>query len=139
MKNLLLSDEKGRLDLDRIHGWLASSYWSPGIDRGLVERAVAGSHCLGAYSQERQVGFARMITDHTTFAWLADVWVDEHARGAGVARRMVGWFLESPDFASIGRIALATRDAHGVYEALGFDALAKPGNVMELRRPAPSR
>ena len=81
-----LSDDKARLDVARVHGWLASSYWSPGIERALVERAIAGSHCLGAYSQGEQVGYARMITDHATFAWLADVWVDERARGQGIPR-----------------------------------------------------
>jgi GNAT superfamily N-acetyltransferase len=139
MKDILLSDDKSRLDVDRIHQWLATSYWSPGIDRSLVERAVAGSHCIGAYSEEGQVGFARMVTDHATFAWLADVWVAEHARGEGLARRMVAWFLDSADFASIRRFALVTRDAHGVYEALGFGAPAEPGNILELRRPASSR
>ncbi len=110
-----LDDTRDRLDLDRIHGWLAGSYWSPGIERRVVERAIAGSHCLGAYRDGRQVGFARAITDHATFAWIADVWVDEAERGPGLGRKMVGWFLEHPDFAGIRRIALTTADAHGVY------------------------
>ena len=106
-----LDDDKARLDVARVHGWLASSYWSPGIERALVERAIAGSHCLGAYDQGEQVGYARMITDHATFAWLADVWVDERARGQGVARAMVKWFVDHPDFAGIRRMALVTADA----------------------------
>ena len=72
-----LDDVRERLDVGRVHGWLASSYWSPGIERALVERAIAGSHCLGAYRAGEQVGFARAITDHATFAWITDVWVDE--------------------------------------------------------------
>lgn len=130
-----LSDEKGRLDVARIHGWLASSYWSPGIARELVEKAIAGSHCLGAYLDGEQVGFARMITDHATFAWLADVWVDEAARGKGLGRTMVGWFLDHPDFRGLRRIALATADAHSVYQALGFHALKRPGRYMERLDP----
>ena len=125
------SDDKLRLDVPRIHGWLASSYWSPGILRALVERAIAGSHCLGTYDGGRQVGFARMVTDHATFAWLADVFVDEAARGQGLGRRMTRWFIEHPDFAGIRRFALVTRDAHTVYAAEGFAPLARPERYME--------
>ena len=123
------------LDVARIHGWLAASYWSPGIARATVERAIAGSHCLGAYRGGEQLGFARMITDHATFAWLADVWIDEAERGAGLGRRMVGWFIEHPDFADIRRTALVTADAHGVYAAQGFHALLRPERYMERLSP----
>jgi GNAT superfamily N-acetyltransferase len=134
---ITLSDDKARLDITRIHGWLANSYWSPGIERALVERAIAGSHCLGACDVDgAQVGFARMITDHATFAWLADVFVDGSARGQGVGRTMVGWFLDHPDFAGLRRIGLVTADAHGVYEALGFHALLRPDRYMERLSPA---
>ncbi|UIJ45475.1 GNAT family N-acetyltransferase [Sphingomonas cannabina] len=135
MTEIILSDDRARLDVDRIHGWLASSYWSPGIERSLVERAIAGSHCLGAYRGGEQVGFARMITDHATFAWLADVWVDEAARGLGIARRMVRWFLDHPDFATIRRTGLVTRDAHDVYAACGFTPLHRPDYFMERLAP----
>jgi len=131
-----LSDDKARLDVATVHGWLASSYWSPGIERSLVERAIAGSHCLGAYDGDAQVGFARMITDHATFAWLADVWIDEAVRGQGVGRRMVQWFLDHPCFAGIRRIGLTTADAHGVYAALGFTPLLRPERYMERLDPA---
>jgi GNAT superfamily N-acetyltransferase len=126
-----LSDDKARLQVDRIHGWLASSYWSPGIERWRVEKAIANSHCLGAYRDGEQVGYARAITDHATFAWIADVWVDEPARGQGLGRRMVQWFLDDPDIRDLRRIALATADAHGVYAALGFHALLRPDRYME--------
>lgn len=126
-----LSDDKTRLDVARVHGWLASSYWTPGIARALVDRCIAGSHCLGAYRDGVQIGFARMISDHASFAWLADVWVEEGARGQGLGRRMVQWFLDHPDFAGIRRTALVTRDAHGVYAALGFHAPLRPDRYME--------
>jgi len=129
------SDDKARLDVARIHGWLASSYWSPGIARDLVERAIAGSHILGAYRDGEQIGYARMITDHATFAWLADVWVDESVRGQGIGRAMVRWFLDHPDFAGIRRIGLTTADAHGVYAAMGFTALNRPDRYMERLAP----
>jgi len=127
-----LSDEASRLDIARIHGWLASSYWTPGIERAQVERQIAGSHCLGAYLADgTQVGFARVISDRASFAWLADVWVDESVRGQGLGRRMVGWFLDSPDYADIRRFMLATKDAHGVYARLGFTPLVRPDRLME--------
>jgi GNAT superfamily N-acetyltransferase len=130
-----LSDDRALLEVDRVHGWLASSYWSPGIARAVVERAIAGSHCLGAYRDGQQIGFARMITDHATFAWLADVWIDESVRGEGLGRRMVQWFLDHPDFAGLRRIGLVTRDAHGVYAALSFHAPLRPQNYMERLAP----
>jgi GNAT superfamily N-acetyltransferase len=130
-----LSDDKARLQVDRIHDWLASSYWTPGIARDLVERCIAGSHCLGAYCDGEQVGYARMITDHASFAWLADVWVEESVRGQGLGRRMVQWFLDRPDYAGIRRTALVTRDAHGVYAALGFHTPLRPDRYMERLAP----
>jgi len=131
VSEILLSDDKGLLQVDRIHGWLAGSYWSPGIERGLVERAIAGSHCLGAYRGAAQVGFARMITEHATFAWLADVWVTEEVRGQGICRRMVQWFLDDSRFAGLRRMGLVTRDAHDVYAKLGFHAPLQPELYME--------
>ena len=132
---IALSDDQARLDVARVHGWLTGSYWSPGIARDVVERAIAGSHCLGAYDDGEQVGFARAITDHATFAWIADVWVDDAARGQGLGRRMVGWFVDHPRFAGIRRIGLVTADAHGVYAALGFHALLRPDRYMERLSP----
>lgn len=126
-----LDDDKARLDVARVHGWLTGSYWTPGIDRAAVERQIAGSHCLGTYDGSGQVGFARVISDRASFAYLADVWVDEGARGHGVARQMVGWFLDHPEYATVRRFSLVTADAHGVYEGLGFHALLKPERHME--------
>ncbi len=130
-----LDDNPARLDLGRIHSWLTASYWSPGIERELVERAIAGSHPLGAYREGEQVGFVRAITDHATFAWIADVWVDEACRGQGLGQRMVGWFVEHPRFAGIRRIGLVTADAHGVYAKQGFTPLLRPDRFMERLAP----
>ena len=130
-----LSEDPALLQFDRVHAWLASSYWSPGIGRALVERAAAGSHCLGAYRDGAQLGYARAISDKATFAWIADVWIDADARGQGLGRRMVRWFLEHPDYAGIRRFALVTGDAHGVYAALGFHAPLRPERYMERLDP----
>ena len=125
------SDDPARLDVAQIHAWLTTSYWTPGITRDAVERQIAGSHCLGAYDGARQVGFARVISDRASFAWLADVWVDDDARGRGIGRQLVGWFLDHPDYADVRRFALFTADAHGVYEKLDFHAPLRPERYME--------
>jgi GNAT superfamily N-acetyltransferase len=130
-----LDDNPARLDLARVHGWLAASYWSPGIERDLLDRAIAGSHPLGAYRDGEQVGFARAITDHATFAWLADVWVAEQCRGQGLGQRLVSWFVEHPRFAGIRRFGLVTADAHAVYAKQGFTALNRPDRYMERLSP----
>ena len=130
-----LSDDPARLDVPLIHAWLASSYWTPGIDRDQLERQIAGSHCLGAYDGAAQIGFARAISDRASFAWIADVWVAEGARGQGIGRRLVGWFLAHPDYAAVRRFALVTADAHGVYAELGFHAPLRPERYMERLSP----
>ena len=129
---ITLSDDPARIDLDRVHGWLTDSYWTPGITRERVAKQNAASHCLGAYHAEHgQVGFARVISDRASFAWLCDVWVDQAARGHGIARSMVRWFLDHPDYATVRRFALSTADAHGVYAELGFHPARQPERYME--------
>jgi GNAT superfamily N-acetyltransferase len=126
------SDDPALIDLDRVHGWLTSSYWTPGITLDRVARQNAGSHCLGAYHEVfGQVGFARVISDKASFAWIADVWVDGTVRGQGIGRRLVTWFLDHPDYATVRRFALVTADAHGVYEGVGFHAPTRPERYME--------
>ena len=116
---ITLDDDPAAIGLDRVHGWLTSSYWTPGIVRDRVAKQNAGSHCLGAYHpQLGQVGFARTISDKASFAWIADVWVDTSVRGQGLGRRLVSWFLDHPDYATVRRFALVTVDAHGVYLSL---------------------
>ena len=131
-----LSDDKARLQVDIVQAWLTTSYWSPGISREQVRRSIDGLHCLGAYDDTgAQLAFARAITDHSTLAWLADIWVDAAGRGQGLGRRMVQWFIDHPDFATVRRFVLVTRDAHGVYVENGFEALARSDRYMERLSP----
>lgn len=126
-----LSDDPALIDFDRVHPWLASSYWSPGVSRELVEKAFSRSDLvLGAYLDGLQVGVLRVISDGTTFGWICDVWVDETARKRGLAKALVRFALEHPDFKGLRRWTLATRDAHEVYEACGFHLLDMPGKWM---------
>jgi GNAT superfamily N-acetyltransferase len=127
------SFDPARLDLDVIHGFLTTSYWSKGIPRDTVARAIAGSMCIGAYDADgRQVGFARLVTDRATFAWLADVFVLEGGRGQGIGRAMVQAFMDHPELQGLRRWALVTLDAHGVYRKLGWAPPAFPERFLEI-------
>ena len=125
-----ISTDVARLDLHFIHAFLSgSSYWARGRSRELVERSVRGSLCFGAYARERQLGFARVVTDRATFAWLCDVFVDPAHRGVGVGKRLVEAVVAHPELSALRRIVLATRDAHGLYERSGgFAPLANPAD-----------
>ncbi|HVK58807.1 MAG TPA: GNAT family N-acetyltransferase [Candidatus Kapabacteria bacterium] len=119
-----------RVDWARVHSWLASSYWTPGIPLERVKRAAENSALvLSGFKDFEQVAFLRVVSDRTRFAYLCDVWVDEAHRGKGLARKMVQTAMNHPDFNTCNWL-LATRDAHGVYAALGFTPLANPGLFM---------
>ena len=124
-------------DIDALHGLLAQSYWSPGIPRETVSRACANSLCAIARENGVLVGFARVVTDRATFAWLCDVIVAPTHRGRGFGRSLVAALRAHPDLQGLRRWLLATRDAHGVYAPLGFAALAAPERMMEARLTAP--
>ena len=130
-----ISFDTEALDLDTIHGFLTTSYWSPGIPRETVARAIAGSLCVGAYRERRQIGFARVVSDRATFAYLADVFVLDEARGEGIGRAMVRALMEHPELQGLRRWFLATLDAHGVYEALGWQPVAHPERLLEITVP----
>jgi GNAT superfamily N-acetyltransferase len=134
---ITLSADAARLDLATVHHWLATqSHWARGIAPDTVQRAFAHSLCIGAYAGARQVGVARAVTDYATFAYVCDVFVDESWRGHGIARRMVEYLLHHPRLTGLRRFVLRSRDARGLYERLGFDALPVPELWME--RPAPA-
>ncbi|MGH8777183.1 MAG: GNAT family N-acetyltransferase [Jiangellaceae bacterium] len=129
------SDDPRRLDLDVVHGYLTTSYWSPGVTRTTMERAVRGSLPMGLYAPDgTQAGFARAVTDRATFGWLADVFVLPDHRARGLSRFLVTALLEHPDLTGLRRWMLATADAHGVYEPLGFAPLDDPSRWM-TRQP----
>jgi len=132
-----ISTDPRRLQLAAIHAYLTRSYWSPGIPEDVVARAIANSLCFGLYvaGTGTQVGFARVITDKSSFAYLADVYVLEEHRGQGLSKRLVQAVLAHPELQGMRRFLLATRDAHGLYEQFGFKAPARPDNFMEIRTP----
>lgn len=124
------STDSGEVDWARVHSWLASSYWTPGIVLERIKRAAENSALvLSAFQNEVQVAFLRVVSDRTRFAYLCDVWVDAPHRGRGLARHMVQAALNHPDFANCSWL-LATQDAHGVYAKLGFTPLPNPERFM---------
>ncbi len=130
-----VSTDPTRLDLDAVHAFLTEAYWSPGVPLATVRRAIENSVCVGAYIDGRQIGFARMVTDKATFAYLADVYVLEEHRGNGLAGRMLESLLQLKELQGLRRMMLATRDAHALYRKFGFKELATPARFMELHNP----
>jgi len=125
-----LSFEHVDQQLDVIHGYLSQSYWAEGIPRAIVEKAVANSLCVGAFDKGAQVGFARLITDRATFAYLADVFVLEDHRGKGIARMMLEALDAHPELQGIRRWALFTRDMQPLYAKHGWEAYPHPERLM---------
>lgn len=130
-----ITSDVSRFDIGAIHAFLSSSYWSPGIPRSTLERAISNSICLGILWREQQVGFARVVTDRATFAYLADVYVLPEHRGKGLAQQLMEVVVQHPELQGLRRMLLATRDAHGLYAKFGFKALASPDRMMEIHRP----
>jgi GNAT superfamily N-acetyltransferase len=131
-----LSTEPSLLDVSLIHQFLSEqSYWAPGIPRSVVERSIQNSLCFGLFDESQQIGFARVVTDRATFAWLGDVFVIDAFRGQGLGKWMVGALLKHPDLQGLRRILLGTRDAHSLYARFGFTALAEPSRFLEIHRP----
>ena len=123
------------MDVTAIHAFLSQTYWSPGIPLALVQRAMANSLCFGVLLNGEQVGFARLITDRATFAYLADVYVLEAHRGKGLSQRIMDQVVAHPDLQGLRRMLLATRDAHALYAKYGFKPLASPASMMEVHQP----
>lgn len=127
-----VTTDPSRLDLDVIHGFLASSYWATGIPREVVDRAVRHSLCFGAFDGDRQVGFTRVITDYATHAYVSDVFVLPSHRGCGVGQRLMAAVRAHPDLQGLRRWTLFTRDAHGLYRKFGFAEARHPERLMEI-------
>ena len=132
-----ISRDPSRLDLDLIHRFLSEeAYWSPGVPREVVERAVANSLCFAAYTSEgAQVAFARLVTDRATFAYLSDVFVLAPHRGKGISKLLMTAIVADPELRGMRRWMLATRDAHALYAQFGFKPLANPPRFMERHDP----
>ncbi len=132
----LVTTDPRRFDLEAVHAFLTTAYWSAGISRQVVARAAANSLCFSLLQQGGgQVGLARVVTDQATFAYLCDVYVLPEHRGRGLARWLMQCVMEHPAIPGLRRFSLVTRDAHPLYRQLGFTPLAMPDRHMELVRP----
>ncbi|MBS1518239.1 MAG: GNAT family N-acetyltransferase [Bacteroidetes bacterium] len=130
----LISSENSRLDLKVIQNYLSNSYWAKNRPLKITKKSIANSLCFGLYYKKEQVGFARVITDKATFAYLADVFILEPHRGKGLSKWMMNVILEYGELKNLRRWFLATRDAHGLYKKFGFHALSEPEKIMEMFR-----
>jgi GNAT superfamily N-acetyltransferase len=125
-----------RLDVSLVHDFLSrSSYWARGIPLEVVRRSIENSLCFGIYDDDMQVGFARLVTDRATFAYLADVFIVESHRGRGLGKLLMDAIVAHPEVQGLRRWLLGTRDAHGLYAQYGFHPLAAPERFMERHDP----
>lgn len=131
-EDYLISTDPARLDLQVIHGFLSQTYWAKKIPPALVEKMVRHGLCFGVYHQGRQVGFARIISDYTTFAYLSDVFVLPEHRGRGISKSLVETVMAHPDLQHLRRWMLVTRDAQSLYEQFGFTIVPHPDRHMEI-------
>lgn len=127
-----ISTDQSRIDLPLVHHFLTNSYWAKGVPLDLLQKAFQNSLCFGIYEGERQIGFARAITDRATFAYIADVFVIETYRGRGLSNWLMECMKAHPDLQGLRRWALVTRDAHGLYQKFGFTRLENPDRWMEI-------
>lgn len=128
----VIDTDPKNLDVDVIHGFLGASYWAKDIPRSVVEKSIRHSLCFGIYHETKQIGFARVITDYATFAYLADVFVVASHRGKGLSKWLMGCIQSHPELQNLRRWMLSTLDAHGLYKQFGFNVTAKPERLMEI-------
>lgn len=129
-----ISTNPKRLDLKAIHGFLSRSFWAEDIPKKLVAKSIRNSLCFGLFHERDQVGFARVVTDRATYAYLCDVYILESHRGKGLSKQLIEAVMAHPDLQGLRRFQLVTRDAHGLYKRFGFRAPQHPERQMEIFR-----
>jgi GNAT superfamily N-acetyltransferase len=130
-----ITTDKSKIDVSYVHWFLTRSYWAEGIPIETVQSSVEGSLCFSLVFLNHQVGFARVITDEATFAYLADVFIDENFRGKGLSKWLMEVILNYPSLQGLRRFLLATRDAHGLYAQFGFTPLTNTNRWMQIHHP----
>jgi N-acetylglutamate synthase-like GNAT family acetyltransferase len=130
-----ISTDPARIDVGVVHEFLTNCYWAKGIPEETVRRSIENSLCFGVYHGKLQVGFARVISDRATFAYLADVFILSPFRGRGLSKWLMECIVAPPDLQGLRRWMLATKDAHGLYSQFGFSSVKSPERWMELHRP----
>ena len=134
IQTVLYSTDKNKLQIERIHQYLSEeSYWARNIPMAIVEESIRGSLCFGVYFESKQIGFARVITDYASFGYLADVYILPEHQGKGLSKELMSFIMAFPAIKNLRRFMLATKDAHDLYKAFGFSALAEPQRFMEVK------
>lgn len=128
-----ISTDEEKLDIKMIHHYLSNSYWAKNIPMETIKKSIEHSLCFGLYFVNKQVGFARVITDYTSFAYLADVFVLESEQGKGLGKWLIKEIMDYPSLQGMRKWLLATEDAHGLYKQYGFSPLKNPDSIMEIR------
>ena len=128
--NYTINTDKSKLDLSVIHHFLSASYWAEDIPITILKKAIENSLCFGVYNEHKQVGFARVISDYSTFAYLADVFIIEEERGKELSKWLIECILKHPELQGLRNFCLMTRDAHGLYKKFGFTNIPIPENFM---------
>ena len=131
----VVSTDPALLDLDVVHVFLSECYWARGIPKKIVQRSICNSLCFGIYKSKRQVGFARVISDFATYAYVGDVFVVDQYRGQGLGKLVMQCVMQHPALQGLRRWSLLTRDAHGLYSQFGFRLLKSPERHMEIHNP----
>ena len=134
---LLISTDQNKLDIPMIYSFLTSSYWAKNIPRDILEKSVRNSLCFGIYDGSLQVGFARVISDYATYAYICDVFILDDYRGKGLSKWLMQCIMQHPELQGLRRWSLVTRDAHELYRKFGFTQLQKPERYMEILRVPP--
>jgi len=136
MSAVIIKTGKEHMDVKMIHRFLSEdSYWAKGISYAWVDHSLTHSFCVGAFIDDQQVGFGRVITDYYTFAWFADFMVLPEFRGVGVSKKILAHIFEQPWSKRLRRKMLNTADAHGLYRQFQFTDLSKPSNLLEVYHP----
>lgn len=134
-ENYSITTDKSKIDVAFVQQFLSRSYWAENIPAEIVQRSIEGSLCFAVFHKQQQVGFARVITDAATFAYLADVFIDEAWRGKGLSRWLMEVIMSHPSLQGLRRFLLATRDAHGLYGKFGFTPLKDTAPWMQIHAP----
>jgi GNAT superfamily N-acetyltransferase len=135
MNDLIISDDKSKLDAELIHKFLSTSYWAKGRTIEEVKKSIEHSICFGVYNDGKQIGFARIVTDYTVFAYLMDVFILEEDRGKGLSKLLLKKIFEDDRLKNIKKWMLATKDAHLLYAQFGFGEIKNPDRLMEMVVP----
>lgn len=132
---ITITTEYSKMDFDLIHGYLKTAYWCEGIPKETLKRAMENSLCFGIFQGQGQIGFARVVSDFATYAYLCDVFILEKFRGQGHSKKLMEEIMKHPKLQELRRFTLATKDAHGLYTQFGFSPLKIPDRFMEIHRP----